>query len=707
MSYTITSGYLFIVLLVVTACKIRSEDETSTRSVVKASDVLDNKSRYFTKEDECLVEIDETLKKNSTSQVLSAELCLPRSRVSFLLPVPSKGTRSEKVASHLKLAILFDASVSLVEQDSKRARFNALKEYLMAIFAKKKEGQISSAEINIYPFRYCNKGVHSLELRPNTTRDNFAKAVDTLIGTKDVGNKGINIVDNTDLDNLRAYGAVGSTNYLNSFAKAKTFLKQQTAVALKVNKDTIELKQMLIFSDGLPFTFNDGFRDTIDTDGDDCRLSRVTNWTLGEWQNNLFVKGSSDNYLVADSLKGCVKADLFHPQDSCQRPKSTDKGIKLPQAWDDPLNHVLGMIQHSYVIKKEKDNFSIYSVHLNNCKKKNTSTKFDEDFLCQKISEDFFRSFSDGFVAVGDAADLKDKLTKQTLQSQFELDYTRGVAKLTGGMVVDNKLTFYEDKRSESSIVKIDGNLVTKSNGKGQTTRVVETFDYQDHDNNTLIASLQTKGSRINHYYRLAYNFRFDDNCLGQGDKHREQVSNRNDNVEAIDVYGWQEEEYRAWCVLPVVNDGFDFEEEETDPPPPPPVVTCANYEGSKTICGKGMKWVDANTGTPPDACCGQIAQVPDSPDQRPDQVPPPDGGGKIVIDVPPNTDDGGGKVSTCADFRGTKECAKGGTWVDTKTGTPPEGCCVEDSDSEAREPERAPPMEVKSAILQIDALDW
>ena len=295
MSYTITSGYLFIVLLVVTACKIRSEDGTSARSVVKASEVLDNKSRYFTKEDECLVEIDETLKKNEISQALSEQLCLPRSRVSFLLPVPSKGTRSEKVAPHLKLAILFDASVSLVEQDSKRARFNALKEYLMAIFAKKKEGQISSAEIKVYPFRYCNKGAHSLKLLKNTTKGSFAKEVDLLIGTEDVGNKSTNIVDKTDLENLRAYGAVGSTNYLNSFAKAKAFLKQQTAVALKVNKDTVELKQMLIFSDGLPFTFNDESDNTIDTDGNDCRLATVTNWTLDEWQNNLFAKDSSDN----------------------------------------------------------------------------------------------------------------------------------------------------------------------------------------------------------------------------------------------------------------------------------------------------------------------------------------------------------------------------------------------------------------------------
>ena len=416
-------------------------------------------------------------------------------------------------------------------------------------------------------------------------------------------------------------------------------------------------------------------------------------------------------------------ATLFYPKDSCQRPKSTDGGIKLSQAWDDPLNHALGMIQHSYVIKKEKDSFSIYSVHLNNCKKKTASTKFDENFLCQKISENFFRSFSDGFVAVGDAADLKDKLTKQTLQSQFDLDYNKGVAKLTGSIVVDNKLTFYEDKRSESSIVKVDGAIVTRNDGKGRTTRVIETFDYRDRERDTLTASLQMKGSRLKHNYRLAYNFSFDDDCLGQGDTHGQQVSNRNDNVEAIEVHGWQEDEYRAWCVLPVVNDGFDLEEEpDPPPPPPPPPVTCDNYTGSRVCVGKGMGWIATNTGTPPEGCCGRVGKVPpDDPGQRPDQspegppdvgegercigagCPPDDGGGKDPIPPTPDKDDGG-KEATCANYAGSKTCAKG-SWSDSRTGTPPAGCCVESSDQ--RSSVSTPPIGVKSAIVQIERLDW
>ena len=711
MSYTIANRCLFIVLLVVAACKIKSADETSTRSV-QASEVLDQKSRYFTKEDECLIEISDTLQRDKTSRALADELCLPRSQISFLLPVPSTGTRNISVAPHLKLAILFDASVSLVEQDSNRARFGALKEYLMAIFAKKKSGQISSAEIKVYPFRYCNKGEHSLELKNDTTKSEFTKAVDTLIGTEDVGNKSTAIVDQTGLANLRAYGAVGSTNYLNSFAEAQKFLARETAVALKPNEKTAELKQMLIFSDGLPFTFNDNVKNTIHTS--DCQLSQIADWTLNNWQDNLFDRREESDYHIDEKLTDCVVKNFFHPKDSCQRPKSTDMGISSTsiKAWDDPLNHALGMIQHSHVINEEKEDFAIYSVHLNNCKTKTASTKFDENFLCQKISENFFRSFSDGFVSVSNAAELKDKLTKKTLKSQFNLSYSTGTATLTDGTTVDDKLIFYKDSSNEKrSIVKVDGKVVEKNNGKGRTTVQETTFDYRNYNDDTLKASL--KMNKFNYDYKLAYNFHFDDGCRDDGEKFKKEVANRSDDVVALEVHKWQQSGYRAWCVLPIINSGDDLDE-DPDPPPPPVVVTCADIK-TKSSCGKGWTWSDM--GTPPDDCCVRLSEAPENP---PVQSPPDIGEDDHCINcqtTPPIVDDGkgGGKttttVVTCATYTGDKDCTgKGGQWIDANLGTPPDACCAEvggDDSNPTKDPVSSPPMEDLSVIVEKKKLDW
>ena len=727
MSYTIANRGLCIVLLVVAACKIKSDNDTSTRSV-KASEVLNNKSRYFTKEDECLIEITDTLQRDTESQTLAEEMCLPRSKISFLLSIPSTDTRDISVAPHLKLAILFDASVSLVEQDSSRARFDALKEYLLAIFDKKKNKQISSAEIKVYPFRYCNKGEHSLELRASTTKDQFTKAVDTLIGTRDVGNRSINIVDKTDLGNLRAYGAVGSTNYLNSFAEAKKFFDQETEVALKPNKSTVELKQMLIFSDGLPFTFNDSSRNTIDTTNADCNLSQIGNWTLEGWQDNLFAYQNRSTYHIDERLTDCVIENFFYPQDSCQRPKSSDKGISSPdiKAWDDPLNHALGMIQHSHVIEEEKKDFAIYSVHLNNCKTKSDSTEFDENFLCQKISENFFRSFSDGFVAVDNAADLKDRLTKQTLKSQFDLDYKKGVATLADGTRVDEKLTFYKDTANKPSIIKVDGMTVTRMNSKGKTTVQETTFDYQDHDNDILTASLQGEARRLKHHYKLAYNFRFDDDCRDEDIEHKKKLSNRNDDVVALEVHSWQKNDYRAWCVLPVIDSGLDIDgpPDPPAPPPPPPVFTCANYQGNRSCAGKGgLVWIATNTGTPPGDCCGpQLSESPENPGQQPDDTVPPAGEGDLVLCngkyiskgttcdvVCKGTNCGGGKTPavTCATVvERNRSCQGKMVWIDSKTGTTPEACCGQVGGAD-QDPVSSPPIEEIVIMVEEEELEW
>lgn len=665
MSYTIANRCLVVVLLVLASCKIRTDNKTSMKSV-EASEVLDSKSRYFTKEDECLIELNEVLQKNEQSHVLADELCLPKSKISFLLSVPSKDTRNISVAPHLKLAILFDASVSLVTQDSKRARFDALKEYLMAIFNKKEDRQISSAEIKVYPFRYCNKGGHSLDLKTNTSKADFLKAVNNLIGTKDVGNKGVKIVDETNLVNLRAYGAVGSTNYLNSFAVAQKFLKQP-ASSVKSTATTAELKQMLIFSDGLPFTFNDGSQTTISTVDAECNLSQVAGWTLDNWQENLFAQQADSSYHIDELLNNCVREDFFYPQDSCQRPTSTDKGVSSAKAWDDPMNHVLGMIQHSHVIREEKKDFAIYSVHLNNCKNQKASTKFDENFLCQKISENFFRSFSDGFVAVSDAANLKDKLTKQTLQSQFDLSYSKGTATLRDGTPVANSLAIYPN--SDSSVVKVTGNLTKNKNS--------ETFDYQNYPDGLLRASLRTGGSsKIEyHNYMVNYNFRFSDDCLDDADKERKAVTGRKDKVISLEIYRWHEQnKYRAWCVLPIVNDGM-----EIDSSPPSATATCDNYPVQNRKCSKGMTWITGKSGTPPNGCCGQLSES--SPDD-PSQTTPPDiEEGKTVID------DGNGK-------RPSKEL-------------PPvkEDPVVESNDQQP--PANAPPMVEIRVIVQTEELIW
>ena len=381
--------------LLFSACLPHDEANVAQSSNVTGNDLTNTNSPNYIKEGECLVNVNGVLDLNTKTSLssLDNEQCLPSSKLSWLFRAEEVAENPKWKLPHLKLAILFDTSFSLEKQDKGAERFAKLKTYLANIFARKslsgistteESGRIASAEIKVFPFKYCDQtkgSPHQLLIRQNTTEDEFMDKVDKLIGFRDGQGNEIKIdgndlvIDDQKRANLKSYGAGGSTNYLESLDWATDFLDQESGDST--------LKHVVIISDGLPFTY--GNSTILDNE---CSLDATD-------AGNRYSFGSA-------RARSCVTADYSPSKGSCKAPSGSDKGLtkltdgKKMKAFNDPRNHLLGMIQHSIVINRVKRSkgFKVYAVHLNSCRTQKEATYFTEQYLCQNISQDFFESFT-------------------------------------------------------------------------------------------------------------------------------------------------------------------------------------------------------------------------------------------------------------------------------------------------------------------------
>ena len=558
---------LLLTALLLGACLPEDEASISQSSNVTGNSLTNSSSSNYIKEGECLVNIKGVLGLNTNTSLLplASQQCLPSSKLSWLFRAEEVRKDPQWLLPHLKLAILFDTSYSLQEQDSGADRFNKLKTYLANIFARKSQngisttensGQIASADIRIFPFKYCDQtkgNAHQLSIKQDTKQSEFMAEVDALIGFTDKHGNSLEIdgnklvIEDQRRTNLKSYGAGGSTNYLESLAWATDFLDTESGDST--------LKHVVIISDGLPFTYGTTILN------DSCSLSTVD-------AGNRHSFGSA-------RARSCVTTTHSPSKNSCVAPSGSDKGLTDGmKAFDDPRNHLLGMIQHSIVINgaKSKKGFKVYAVHLNNCRDQTDSTTFSELHLCQKISQPFFESFttrttkraktggeieiSSGYFPANDIGALDDAL-QGVLDNQLPADPIAYVS--TGRAYIDapsskNSSQLEVDKQTEL----YTGNRIKVGRDKGDSS-ADGVHDYRDYGKQRLTVEHGLQGRGGN--FGIDYDFQFAPliSAAGKGgvdvvnvDACRSQGSDFFKlGTKNLEVNKYQGDNYEVWCLLP------------------------------------------------------------------------------------------------------------------------------------------------------------
>ena len=557
---------LLLIALLLSACLPEDEVSISQSGATKGHDLTNVSSSSYIEQDECLIEVSGSGAEGELALgdevVLKGGTCLPSSKLSWLFRAQEV---TETKLKNLSLAILFDTSYSLNTTDPNELRYTYFKiNYLLPLRNEiKKAGEGVSATIKVYPFKYCNKAIHDLTIDANTTNDE----IDNLI------------------NDLREHGVKGSTNYLPSFAEAADFLN---------NEDDKNLKQLLIVSDGLPFTFNDGNTDTIT-----CDVKDIVN------KVNFPAKSSHfDEYVKDENLGNCILKENYPIKNKCKPPrghryKNDDETIKEfgdmgvgyisgkygtdNLAFNDPYNHILGMIQHSSVMKKTKHNFDIYALLLQvPCEKMKAGedNKYIHEInLCKNISplaKPFIESFTDEHLIIHKAEEFAYGLA-EILKKQTSFEYKKH-GKAYIGASKGNKITVDEQTTwHNGNLIKV-GRDGASGVGKGATGETVHDYINDAQSILTVEHGLQGKSSKD---FTIDYDFTF-----GSIDKCRNENPITEGNLEVNEYKGTG---YTAWCLL---SPRCDAQTQCCDPNNRYQVV---NEQAQQGICqskGKYWQWV-------------------------------------------------------------------------------------------------------------------
>ena len=195
--------------LLCSACLPHDEANISQSSNVTGNDLTNTNSPNYIEAGECLVNINGVLDLNTRTSLspLDNQQCLPSSKLSWLFRAEEQTqTTTQTTKKNLQLAILFDTSYSLQTTDPSNKRYTALEaDYLLPLFEEVSAAGVE-ATIKFFPFKYCNKAEHRLDILYSTTEEQFKKDIKGLIAS------------------LKSHGVKGSTNYLQSFALAADFL---------------------------------------------------------------------------------------------------------------------------------------------------------------------------------------------------------------------------------------------------------------------------------------------------------------------------------------------------------------------------------------------------------------------------------------------------------------------------------------------------
>ena len=571
---------LLLTTLLITACLSEDEISVSQSGDVIRKDLTNVNSHAYIEQGECLIDIKSSLDLNSNTSLppLANSQCLPSSKLSWLFRA-KKVEESIQAKQHMKLAVLLDTSSSLRDNDPGGERYKALRTYLLALFDKINSNDkgadalITSAEVQIYPFKYCDKRtskVHRLTVAQSKSRSDFATEVDTLIGTNYTHKGKVEDVDKS-FDKLTEYGAVGSTNYLHSLAKAIEFFDTAKAD---------DLKQVLIFSDGLPFTFNDGTgngaNNTINLSGAECSVGHRYDY---ENLRAEFVRNSDKKF--TKYIQACVTEE-FYPKNTCLRPTGNNQGqtntnTNEPKAWSDPLNHVLGMVQHRAVINKAKEdhNFQVYAVLLRPSNCDLVIDKWD-NIICKEITahlaKPFFESFANNYEEASKAKELAEKL-EATLDAQTRrIDYRR-----YGKAYINTSSKASNTTEVDSSTKWYEGNLIKVGRDKKSDT----VYEYKDNAQNTLTVNhgLYGRGGS----FEIGYDFEFPEaNSKGVTDCR----SADNSKIGNLEVNKYEGSGYTAWCLLPP---RCDKDDQCCDPSNDYQKIT--TEEGVQQCTNKGHNW--------------------------------------------------------------------------------------------------------------------
>ena len=537
---------LLLTTLLITACYSEDEASISQSGDVTKNDLTTKNNPAYIQQGECLIDIDRTLTLGKNVELSQLGQCLPSSKLSWLFRA-KKVEESIQAKQHMKLAVLLDTSSSLRDNDPEGERYKALRTYLLALFDKINSNDkgadalITSAEVQIYPFKYCDKRrskVHILTVAQSKSRSDFEIEVDTLIGTNYTYKGKVGDVDKS-FDKLTEYGAVGSTNYLHSLAKAIEFFDTASAN---------DLKQVLIFSDGLPFTFNDGTdkgaNNTINLSASKCGVEHKYDYV------NLRAKviGNTDKkFAPSNDIQACVTEE-FYPKNTCVKPTAnsqgqTNTGTNEPKAWSDPLNHVLGMVQHSAVINEAKAdyNFQVYAVLLrpSNCDSvKNKSDRINWDkIICEEITaylaKPFFESFASNYEEASKADELAKKL-EATLDAQTRrINYIKhGTAHIDAGKGA-TEVDLQTKLHADNNRIKV-----------GRDSAKDTVHDYAHDAQNTLTVAHGLSGKRSNSF-QIDYDFTFA-SSKGEADCR----SNKPSKIDSLEVNEYTGKGYTAWCLL-------------------------------------------------------------------------------------------------------------------------------------------------------------
>ena len=551
-------------------------EHSYVRGQYDSRNLLNQSSAYHTHPYQCLVALNDEVDPNNTGIINvggngNKALCLPSNELSYLVKAkkPTKTTITKKA---LKIAVLFDSSYSLRKTDPSQMRFDALKTYLLALFDKVESEDItaSKVEVSFFPFKYCSHADFATKLTINKDDDRtaFENKIDALIGSGN-GNAGGNAASKIKAlkkgeltpDTLKAYGAYGSTNYLQAFAKAKKYL----------SNDSGARKNIVIFSDGLPLTYNDGSIDTYNADA--CKLPDIKTVTAENWQGE-------------EGAKGCV-LDIFYPsstQGECTAPTSKDGGITGRfKAYSDPMNHLLGMIQHSQQISKAKGDIHIYAVHLKVCEGLQTGEKR----LCQNISKPFFESFSDGYFPASDASSIA-KSFDGVLEEQSKIDYAdNGLVTLesadddckvsNGATAIQGISSKYKESDDFSFLKAQRFIMVGAYKGKASGKKGVEFVKLDantqvnlglPHGEGKSLTTIRHKAGALGEkQFKICSNFEYRDSCIDNNP----QALPQNKSLEVHEYT--DDHSNKIYCVLPkpvtvevVVTPTVD-PLEETEPP--------------------------------------------------------------------------------------------------------------------------------------------
>ncbi len=585
-----------LAVLLITACFIEDEASISHQSAgIEGGNLTDPSDPAYIEEGECLISINGelTLGKETILEKLTPPSCLPSGKLSWLFKVKKEREISIEVAKPLRLAILFDTSESLRHSDPEGKRYVALKEYLENVQRKVDGKEIESAEIAVYPFKYCNQSVFELNI---TSSGSFSKDLDSFIGTDYRHEGSIKIIDKGHLTTLTAYGAVGSTNYLQSLQLAVDFLDK--------GEDNTLLQHMLIITDGLPFTYDDRTTNTVDLNGDGCDKN-LSSINTNQIDKNVYEEFFSKKYscLVKENILYPSKVDCITPKTLNREPPP---GFTINNAaWDDPLNHVLGMAQHIKAIdllRKDND-IKVYAVYLKCPDDK--EKKCMPDGINQHLVEFFLSKITDVHDVADNAADLTSSL-KKILETQVKsLTYKKtGEAYLSNG--------------GEGNGTPVDKS--TKLHGYrikvGRDAENDKVFDY-DKDasgsqQGTLIVEHGLEGVNGNGSFSIGYDFEFKDTYRADSPI---AVNVSGDNSIILELNKYEEEKYTAYCLLPPRCD--DSKECCDNPDNPYRVVT------DEECHDKGQSWKKF-----PTCMCGAVAQ---------ESVGGTNEDGELVVDTPPS----------------------------------------------------------------------